>query len=309
MLALLLLPLTALATVPPECEDIPVPKSYESRTQRDFMQNYAALTTTLSPLHGPIPHKPGHGALGLSFDVAPPLSCARRRSRRNVDIDSDGEPEGMVDTYQNTNHGGVVPRLRGTFAFPKLGELAPYGGVAYLPPVTFAQQRTVLLSAEVGAGMPMGDTLQLGMRFHATQQKTVGDLVPKLDETDPDFKDFFVASTFGLDVIAGFDADPIVPYISLGLTDASTFVYIGDDGHSATKAIDDGQTPNNLHPYLGPTFSAGLDGLLAERFRFGAEFYGAPGGHWRPDKNAGALDGFGRYGRLYTARLRVAVEL
>jgi hypothetical protein len=158
--------------------------------------------------------------------------------------------------------------------------------------------------------MAMGDTFQLGARFHATQHKTIGDLVPKLiEETDADFLDFFLASTLGFDLIAGVDLDPIVPYLSLGLTDASTFVYIGDDGHSPTRQIDQGVTPNNLHPYLGPAISAGVDGLIAERFRFGGEFYAAPGGYSVPNKTTNSLDGFGRYGKLYTARFRLAVEL
>jgi hypothetical protein len=48
---------------------------------------------------------------------------------------------------------------------------------------------------------------------------------------------------------------------------------------------------------------------VQERVRVGAEFYAAPGGSSLPDPTAERIDGFGRYGHIYTARLRLGVEL
>jgi hypothetical protein len=56
--------------------------------------------------------------------------------------------------------------------------------------------------------------------------------------------------------------------------------------------------------------SAGLEGLVfKDRVRWGGEFYAAPGGHWRPNRNFINEVGFGGYGHLFTVRLRIAMEL
>src|SRR5690606_24029911 len=92
-------------------------------------------------------------------------------------------------------------------------------------------------------------------------------------EGDPEALDLYLASTFGLDAMFGLPFDAVTPYVAVGLTDVSTFFYIGDDG----------VVPNNLHPYFGPAISLGAQGLIAERLRWGGELYAAPGGVSRPD--------------------------
>ena len=113
------------------------------------------------------------------------------------------------------------------------------------------------------------------------------------------FDDLFLGTTFGFDAMVGAVAGPVVPYLSAGFTDVSTFFYIGDDGIVS----------NNLHPYLGPNFSLGVDGLVAKHFRFGGEMYAATGGYSLPDKNAETVKPGSRYGHMYTARFRLAAEL
>jgi hypothetical protein len=115
----------------------------------------------------------------------------------------------------------------------------------------------------------------------------------------PAVDDFYVASTFGLDVSAGAKVGPAVPYLSVGVTDVSSFFLVGDDNYASS----------NYHPYFGPVFSIGADALINDLIRAGAEIYGAPGGHSLPDPDAHVTEGFGTYGSLYTARLRIGVEL
>ena len=54
------------------------PADYDEQAQQDFLVNYFGLSTTFSPIHGPIPHEPGHGAIGVELSVIPPLGCNRR---------------------------------------------------------------------------------------------------------------------------------------------------------------------------------------------------------------------------------------
>jgi len=279
---------TASAQVAPECKDFagPPPADYDEQTQQDFMANYVALATTFSPIHGPIPHEPGHGALGLQIGIIPPLGCEKRFALQHTKT-------------EDTNKAPIVPRPTATLAFPAIGIVHPYMGVAYVPPVKVFGTTNVILSGELGVGFPIGDLLQLGARFHATTQKTVGEFVTPFTNDEPAADDLFIGSTMGLDLMGGLDLDILVPYLAFGLTDASTFVFIGDDALLA----------NNYHPYFGPVFSAGVDGLVAERFRFGGEFYGAMGGYSLPDIDAPSVTPAARYGHIYTARFKVAVEL
>ena len=61
------------------------------------------------------------------------------------------------------------------------------------------------------------------------------------EEDGEAFDDLYLASTFGLDAMVGYEAGIVTPYASLGFTDVSTFFYIGDDA----------VVTNNLHPYAG----------------------------------------------------------
>lgn len=280
----------ALATVDPRCEGLPKPADYDEQTQQDFLSNYYALSTTFSAIHAPIPHAPGRGALGVDLNVLPPLGCARQY---------------VLDwtKTEDTNKTPVVPRLRATFAFPVIAKkLHLYGGFAFLPPVELLGTRNYLGSAELGAGMPFGDA-QVGLRFHTTIMRTIGDTAGAFTEEEPAVNDLYLGSTLGVDASFGYKFAlkkiELTPYVSAGITDVSTFFWIGDDSI----------VTNNLHPYLGPAFSAGLDGLVWDRFRWGAEFYAAPGGHSKPDPETTSIDGFGRYGHIYTGRFRLAVEL
>ncbi len=287
----------AQASVDPECTGLAQPADYDEQVQGDFLNNYAALSTTLSPIHGPIPHEPGTASVGLDLLGIPPLACEQRYVLNWTKT-------------EDTNKTPVAPRLRVTFATHALlkDRLVPYAGLAYVPPVTVAGVRSVILSAELGAGYRVHDKLQVGLRYHATMQKTVGDVAGKFSEDDPDYDDLFVGSTLGLDLLvglplgelAGGTISALTPYVALGWLDASSFFWIGDDGYVA----------NNLHPYFGPAFSAGADLLVKGRLRVGAEFYGAPGGYSIPE-DAGQIDSVdkrSRYGKLYTGRLRIGVE-
>lgn len=281
----LIAPVVARAEIDPKCAGLPKPSDYDEQTQGDYLQNFFALSTTYSPIHAPIPHEPGHGAIGVDFLVLPPLGCDKRYVLEWTKT-------------EETNITPVAPRPRVTFAFDGPGELVPYAGFAYVPPVTLFGTRNVIVSGEIGAGYAFGD-FQVGGRFHATMQKTVADIATGFNATDPVVLDLFVSSTFGGDLLAGYDLGSVTPYVAVGATDASTFFLVGDDL----------VVSNNLHPYAGLTFSAGVDALLVKHLRLAGEFYGAPGGYSRPDDTASQLTPGSRYGHLYTARIRVAYEL
>jgi len=261
------------------------PDGYDEQAQEDFLVNYFGLSTTFSPLHGPIPNEPGHGTIGLELSAIPPLGCAHR----------------LVLNYtktEDTNKSPLVPRPRVTFTFPAVGPVIPYAGLGYVPPVPLLGMTNVILSGEFGLGIKAGDTVQIGGRFHATMMKTVGELAPPFQVGGTAFDDLYISSTFGGDLMVGAAIDGITPYLALGFTDESTFFYIGDDS----------VVTNNFHPYAGPTGSLGVDGKI-KRLRIDGEFYAAPGGHSLPDKTAASVTPASKYGRIFTGRLKVGVEL
>ncbi len=277
---------TASAQIAEECQDYKMPKDYNEIVQYDFLQNYFALVTSFSAVHGPLPHEPGHGAIGLDLAVMPPLGCAKRTVLNGTKT-------------EDTNKTPIIPRPRASFAFPAIGPVVPWGGFAYVPPVKMFGTTNVIMSAEIGFGVPLGDTFQLGARFHATSQKTVGEIAEPFDEKDEPVDDLYLGSTLGFDLMTGLDFGVITPFVALGLVDASSNFYIGDDG----------VITNNYHPYLGPAFSLGAEGLIAKRLRWGAELYAAPGGYSMPDDTIETLEGAAQYGNLTTARMRLAYEL
>ncbi len=279
----------AAAQIAPECAGVSKPDDYDELVQADFLANYVSLATTLSPVHGPVPHEPGHGAVGLDVGVIPPLGCDRRLVLSGTKT-------------EDTNKTPVVPRLRGTFAFDVFeGKVVPYLGLAYIPPVKFLGTTNVIASGEVGIGVPVGEKVQLGGRYHFTLQKTVGEIATPFAPEDPVYDDLYLASSFGFDLMGGVKLGSVVPYAAAGLTDVSTFFYIGDDG----------VVTNNYHPYFGPVASAGIDALIGEHFRLAGEYYGAFGGYSLPDDSMVRAEqaSAGRYGHLHTARLRLALEL
>ncbi len=277
------------AFVDPACTDLAAagpPADYDEGAQQDFLQNYFALGSTFSPVHGPIPHEGGHGAIGVDLGILPPLGCSKR----------------LVLNYtktEDTNKSPLLPRPRVSFAFPSIGPATIYAGAAYLPPLELLGITNVILSGEVGVGFALGDVLQLGGRWHMTTHKTVGEIATPFVDGDPAFDDMYNASTFGLDLMAGADLDAVTPYVAVGFTDASTFFYIGDDG----------LVINNYHPYFGLTASVGVDALVADKIRLGGEFYAAPGGYSLPDDTVDSVSPASRYGRMFTGRFRLAYEL
>lgn len=273
MLAALTLLVTALtgtaeAYVDPDCASVAnagPPADYSEQGQQDFLLNYFALSTTMSPLHAPVPNKPGHGSIGLEASIIPPLSCERR----------------LVLDYtktEDTNKAPVMPRPRLLFAFPKLGKrLVPYAGVGYVPPVTVFGTRNVIVSGELGVGVPYDSGFSWGGRYHFTLMKTIAEIATPFDPADPAYEDFYMGSTFGVDALAGWDFNGWEPYLAVGFTDASTFFYIGDDG----------LVTNNSTPYASVTGSVGVQAKVIKHVDLAGEFYTAPG-------------------YLYTGRFRVA---
>jgi hypothetical protein len=274
--------------IDPACAEVAAggtPEDYNEAAQQEFLANYPALYTSFSPVHGPVPHDPGHGSIGVELAIVPPLSCERR----------------LVFDYnktEDTNKTPLIPRPRVSFAFPAIGRMVPYAGVAYIPPIPLFGTTNVILSGEVGVGFQLGELFQIGGRFHATSQKTVGEIATPFEDGGTAFDDLYIASTFGLDLMTGLDIDPVTPYLAVGFMDASTFFYVGDDN----------MVVNNFHPYFGPTFSVGVDGLV-KWIRFGGEFYAAPGGYSLPDDTVESVKPASRYGQLYTARFKIGVEL
>lgn len=262
------------------------PADYDEQTQQDFLQNYYVLSSTLSPVHGPVPHEPGRGALGVELAILPPLGCARRLVL------------GYTKT-EDTNKSPVIPRPRATVAFPAVlgGRVIPYIGFGLVPPVPVSGVRNTIVSGELGVGVDLG-RVQLGVRGHGTVHKTVGEVATPFTPEDPAVDDLYLATSLGGDLLAGLELGVVVPYVAVGFTDVSTFFYIGDDG----------AVSNNLHPYAGPVASLGLDALVG-RLRLGGELYAAPGGVSRLDPSTPSAGPVSRYGRLVTGRLRIGVEL
>ena len=284
---LLFTPQLAAAEVFEHCEDLAKPGDYNETVQQDFLQNFPALVSSFSAVHAPIPHAPGHGMIGLNLSGVPYLSC---------------EQQYVLDwtKTEDTNRTPVIPLPRISFSFPvsENAKFVPYGGVGYLPPVTIMETRTVLLSAELGFGYDFEGPLSAGLRGHATSMKIVADVASHFSPDDPNVADLFIGHTFGVDAMVGYDTPNVTPYLAVGFTDVSTFFYIGDNG----VVID------NYHPYFGLTTSAGVDMLLAEKWRVGGEIYYAPGGYSLPDADVESVEKTSRYGNLLTARMRLGRE-
>lgn len=287
MTLLVLVVALARAEVDERCDALLPPADYDEQTQQDFLANYPALATSFSPIHAPIPHKPGGGALGLDLLLIPPLGCGQR----------------MVLDWsktEDTNRAPIAPRLRASFAMKPLGgRLYPYAGAGFIPPVPVDGTRNTVASVELGLGGYLGQRGQLSLRAHSTLQRTVGDIATAFEPEEPAYLDVYMASSMGLDLMGGLELGPVTPYASLGILDVSSFFWIGDDS----------VVTNNLHPYRGPALSLGADSLLGERLRLAGELYIAPGGYSQPDDSNDPLTPRARYGHLTTGRLRLAWEL
>ena len=274
----------ASAYVDEKCQDVAdggVPEGYSEQGQQDYLLNFFSLATTLSPLHGPVPNEPGHGSVGLELAVIPPLSCEHR----------------LVLNYtktEDTNKAPVMPRFRVQFTFPPLGKMVPYGGLAYVPPVTVFGTRNVIVSGETGISRPFGEGWAIGGRGHATLMKSVAEIATPFDEGDTAYNDFYVGSTFGLDLLAGKEIKGFTPYVALGYTDVSTFFYIGDDG----------VVTNNGTPYAGLTHSLGLSVKKIKHVDLAAEYYGAPYNFNKENAVTGGETSPGAH--LHTGRARIA---
>lgn len=278
--------------ISPQCQGIPMPADYNDLIQQDYLANYYALALTLSPLHAPVPNEGGHGSIGADLLLLPPVSCAHQFVL------------GHTKT-ENTNLTPVAPRLRATYTFPALGPVHLYAGVAYAPPITVFGTRNVIAGGEFGAAIAPLDLLQAGLRYHFTLSKTVGEIATPFTPDGEEFLDYYQASTFGFDAMAGIPLSPLLrPYISVGMLDVSTFFWVGDDG----------VVTNNGHPYLGPALALGADGLAVKHLRYAFELYAAPGGHSLPNGGpatdpAADFATFANTGHIYTARVRIAAEL
>ncbi len=258
MSALILLALSLSAPalaggVDPACEGVEQHHADED-LQRAYMLNYFAAAATFSPLHGPIPHEPGHGSVAIELAGVPPLSCARRMAF------------GGTKT-EDTNKTPVIPRPRLSFTLPSEGPLVGYGSLGYIPPVTIFGTRNVILSLDAGAAWRFDNGWQTGLRFHATLMKTIGDIATAFDLDDPAYADLYLGSSFGGDWMLGRAWQRLTPYAALGFTDLSTFFYIGDDG----------VVQNNPHPFAGPTASLGLQARPWKNLELAGEYYTAPG--------------------------------
>lgn len=288
---LLLMPGLAWGSVAPECVGLPRPDNYNEQVQQDFQANYFALVSSLSPLHGGVPNRPGRGSIGLDVGVIPPLGCSRRY---------------VLDwtKTEDTNKSPILPRIRAMFSFPAIAKkVVPYAGVAVLPPVPVGGTRNLVVSAEGGVGVLAHEHVEPGVRMHTSIMRTYGDIATAFNPDDPAIDDVYVGATWGIDAIVGFpvevDETRLTPYISAGYLDASTFFLVGDSRFVA----------NNFHPYAGFTGSVGLDALVWDRFRVAGEFFAAPGGYSKPDPSVASVTPAARYGHLFTARIFLGVEL
>jgi hypothetical protein len=275
--------------VDPACQDLfeeGRPADYDEQQQQDFLANYYALVASSSGVHAPIPHEPRHGMLGVRLNGMPPLPCRRRFALE-------------FSKTEDTNVTPVVPALTASYAFEGPDGVVPYAEVAFLPPIPIRGTRNLLFQAAIGIGFQVTDELQLGARAHGSVLRTIGDIATPINEGDPVVDDLYLGSTLGIQALGGWSLGPVTPYVMVGLLDASTFFYVGDSSI----------VTNNLHPYLGPEWALGLDGLVADdRLRWGIEYYAAPGGS-RTLNDASRVDGWGAYGRLHTVRARIGVEL
>jgi len=227
---------------------------YNEQGQQDFLLNYFAMATTLSPLHAPVPHEAGKGSLNLEILAIPPLGCRRRLVLSGTKT-------------EDTNKAPAAPRPRVLFSFGDIGKVKPYAGFGYVPPVPVFGTRNVIIGGEAGFGVRADSGFEWGLRYHATLMKTIAEIATPFSSEDPEELDIFVGSTFGVDAIFGTELkEGLRPYLAVGFTDASTFFYIGDDA----------VVGNNAAPYASVTSSLGLQWTL-EKFDFAGEFYTAPG--------------------------------
>ncbi len=138
-------------------------------------------------------------------------------------------------------------------------------------------------------GIPLESGLELGVRYHHTVLKTVGEIATPFIEGDTAYDDFFLGSTLGADALVSYRMDKLTPYLAVGVMDVSTFFLVGDDAYIA----------DNTQPYVGMTTSLGVQARVKEKIDLAGEFYSA-----LPPFSADARD-LGA-GRVYTGRLRVA---
>lgn len=267
-----------------ECIDLldDRPDDYNEVQQRDFLSNYFALGGSFSGIHGPIPHEPGRGMVGLRLNGLPPLSCRRRFA-----LD--------WTKTERTNVSPVLPTVTASYAFGREG-LVPYIEAGFLAPVPVAGTRNLVFQLAAGLGIEITDRVSVGVRGHAHIQRTIGEIATRLSPEAEIFDDFYLGSAIGGQLLGGYRIGSVTPYAMVGLLGVSTFFEVGDSGISI----------ENVHPYLGPEFALGADGLY-RRLRIGGEYYAAPGGS-RNLTNRDSL-GFAAYGRLHTVRLRVGYEL
>lgn len=268
MIALLSLSAFGQDAIAEECRGMTKPADYDEQYQQDFLLNFFSLATTFSPLHAPLPDEPGHGSLGLEVSYLPHLGCERR----------------FVLDYTKTedpNKSPIAPRPRATFTLPKLGPIAIFGGLGYVPPLPVFGTRNVIASGEIGAGLHLDadEKMSLAVRYHYTLMKTISEIATPFEAGNPEVLDFYVGSTFGADASFGYEIGVVQPYIAVGLTDVSTFFWIGDDG----------VVSSNMSPYAGFVGSLGAQANL-KRLVLAGEFYTAPG-------------------YVYTARVRIGVSI
>lgn len=289
-MAALLVAGTARAEIDEACADIPRPDDYDEQVQQDFQQNYYALTASYSPIHAAVPNEGGTGEVGVDLSVYPPLGCEKRFVLNWTKT-------------EDTNVTPILPKLRAAYSFPTIADrLVLYASGAFLPPIPVGGTRNLVVSGEFGAGVMVHEFFDVGARFHTTLQRTYGDVATAFDpETEPSIEDVFVGSTWGIDAVFSVpieigDQHAVSPFASVGYLDASTFFFVGDSSLAT----------NNLHPYASAAFSVGVDALVLKHLRIAGEFYGAPGGYSLPDETAFSVDEAARYGRLYTARFRLA---
>lgn len=281
---------TAFHLIDPKCVGLPQPADYDEQVQADFAQNFFALSASNSPIHAAVPHAPGHGAIFVDVDILPPLSCGQRYVLNWTKT-------------EDTNKSPILPKIGAGFSFPALGKIVvPYASVSFFPPIPFNGTRNFVLSGEFGLGVQAHKFVDVGARFHTSIIRTYGDIAGAFTAAEPVVEDVFSGTTWGFDGLISFPLhagkQDLSPFLSVGYINASTFFMIGDDRYVG----------NNLHPYSGLAFSGGLDALFAKHFRFGAEFYGAPGGYSLPDKTVDSVTPGSRYGHLYTGRFRLGVE-
>ena len=282
MLLIALLGAEAQAAIDPACQAADgtanTEMALDEEGQQNFLQNYPALSTSFSAIHAPVPHEPGTGSISVEVFGIPPLGCERRLVL------------GGTKT-EDTNKTPAAPRFRLGFSMPQMGPAVVYGAVGYVPPVTVAGTRNVIVSGEIGVGIPMESGLQLGARYHHTLQKTIGEIATPFNEGDPAYDDFYSAATLGLDVMAGYEMETVTPYVAVGVMDASTFFVIGDTAHLA----------NNTAPYVGMTASVGAQALLKERIELGGEFYTALPSFSAEQRALGSA-------HVYTGRVRAGLR-